>query len=79
MLRLIFEKEIFWRARIAIKEFKETIEENEGITDYFRECKKYLNHYAAVTNLDFLEVEEIKKLAFDYMVKIRETKLLKKN
>lgn len=64
---------------LAIKEFKETIEENEGITDYFRECKKYLNHYAAVTNLDFLEVEEIKKLAFDYMVKIRETKLLKKN
>ena len=44
----------------------------------FRECKKYLNHYAAVTTLDFLEPEEIQTLAYDYMVKLREQKQKRK-
>lgn len=63
---------------LAIRDFKELLDDNEGITEYFRECKKYLNHYAAVTTLDFLEVEEIQKLAFDYMVKLRDQKQKKK-
>lgn len=60
---------------MAIKDFKEVLSSNEGITDYFRECKKYLNHYAAVTSLEFLDSEEIRDLAFNYMVKLREKRL----
>ncbi len=59
---------------LAIKDFKDILGDNEGITEYFRECKKYLNHYAAVTTFDFLDAEEIRGLAFDYMVKLREQK-----
>lgn len=59
---------------LGIKQFKEELNENEGITEYFRECKKYLNHYGAVTNMNFLEPEEIQKLTYDYMVKLRESK-----
>lgn len=60
---------------LAIKDFKEIIGESEGITDYFRECKKYLNHYAAVTAMEFLDSEEIRDLAFNYMLKLREERL----
>lgn len=63
---------------LAIKDFKDLLGDNEGITEYFRECKKYLNHYAAVTTLDFLEPEEIRTLAFDYMVKLRDQKSRRK-
>lgn len=59
---------------LAIKDFKEELSANEGITDYFRECKKYLNHYAAVTTLEYLGSEEIRDLAFNYMMKLREEK-----
>ncbi|MFU0833938.1 MAG: LAGLIDADG-2 domain-containing protein [Oscillospiraceae bacterium] len=61
---------------LAIRDFRDKIG-NEGITDYFRECAKYLNHYAAVTNLDFLEPEEIKELALNYMDKLRDEKRVK--
>ena len=60
---------------MAIKDFKEEISDNEGITDYFRECKKYLNHYAAVTTLEFLDSDEIRDLAFNYRMNLREEKL----
>lgn len=59
----------------AIRDFKNEISENEGITNYFRECKKYLNHYAAVTVLESLDSGEIRDLAFNYMMKIRDEKL----
>lgn len=59
----------------AIKDFKEELGPNEGITEYFRECKKYLNHYAAVTTLEFLDSEEIHDLALTYMLNLREAKL----
>lgn len=59
---------------LAIKDFKNELGDNEGITKYFRECKKYLNHYAAVTTLEFLDSEEIRDLAFNYMMKLREDK-----
>ena len=59
---------------MAIRDFKNEIEDNEGITEYFRECKKYLNHYAAVTTLEFLDSDEIRDLAFNYMMKLREEK-----
>ena len=59
---------------MAIRDFKFEIGDNEGITEYFRECKKYLNHYAAVTTLEFLDSDEIRDLAFQYMMKLREEK-----
>lgn len=59
---------------LAIKDFQELIGDNEGITGYFRECKKYLNHYAAVTTLEFLEADEIHDLALNYMMQLRESK-----
>ena len=60
---------------MAIRDFKDVLGNNEGITDYFRECKKYLNHYAAVTTLEFLDSDEIRDLAFNYMIRLREKKL----
>ena len=60
---------------LAIRDFKEELSENEGITEYFRECKKYLNHYAAVTTLEFLDSDEIRDLAFNYMMKLREERM----
>lgn len=59
---------------LAIRDFKNTIADDEGIIEYFRECKKYLNHYAAVTVMDFLDVDEIRELAFNYMIRLREEK-----
>lgn len=44
----------------------------------FRECKKYLNRYAAVTTLEFLDSSEIRDLAFNYMMKLRGEKLREK-
>ncbi len=58
----------------AIKEFKYFLGVNEGITEYFRACNKYLNRYAAITNLDCLEPDEIKQIALAYMVRLREDK-----
>lgn len=59
---------------MAIKDFKNEIPNGEGITEYFRECKKYLNHYAAVTILESLTPEEIRDLAYKYMVNLRDEK-----
>ena len=58
----------------AIRDFRAVLDENEGISDYFRECKKYLNHYAAVTTLEFLNEDEIRDLAYNYMMKLRNEK-----
>ncbi|MBO7679055.1 MAG: hypothetical protein J6S75_05230, partial [Thermoguttaceae bacterium] len=59
---------------LAIRDFKTEIAGSEGITEYFRECKKYLNHYAAVTTLEFLEPKEIRDLAYNYMMRLRNEK-----
>lgn len=56
---------------LAIQEFRNMVEPNEGITDYFRECKKELNHYAAINIFDFLDFEDIKKLTLDTLIKVR--------
>lgn len=58
----------------AIRDFKTKISNGEGITDYFRECKKFLNHYGAVINLEFLSSEEIQNLALTYMKNLRNEK-----
>lgn len=58
---------------LAVRDFKDDIG-NEGITEYVRECNKYLNRYAAVTDLDFLEADEIRELAYSFMTKARENR-----
>ena len=50
----------------AIKEYKETRGE-KGLIKCFRACNKYLNRYAATATLDFLEAEEIKQIALNFM------------
>ncbi len=64
---------------LAIKDFKEIIGENEGITDYVRSANKFLNHYAANTTLELLEPEEIKELYLDKLVNTRKSFLEEKN
>ncbi len=59
---------------LAIKEFRDIIGEKEGITEYVRQCNKYLNRYAAVTTMELLDFEEIKNIALDNMVKQRSIK-----
>lgn len=59
---------------LAIRDFQKELSGREGITDYFRDCKKFLNHYAAVTTMEFLDVEEIRELAFNCMIRLREEK-----
>lgn len=64
---------------LAIKDFKDEVSDKEGITNYFRECKKYLNHYAAVTTLEFLDSSEIRDIAFSYMMKLRDARIEENN
>lgn len=60
---------------LALRDFKETVNPNEGIQKYFRECNKYLNHQAAINIFDYLEYEDIRKMTFEALVNAR--KLLK--
>lgn len=57
---------------LAIQEFKGMVGPNEGITDYFRECKKELNHYAAISIFDYLDFEDIKRITLETLIKVRE-------
>ena len=56
---------------LALKDFKELVGSKEGIDKYFRESNKILNRYAAINVFDFLDAEEIKKIAYDTLVKVR--------
>lgn len=56
---------------LALKEFKEILEPREGINQYFRMCNKILNQMAAVRKFDFLSDEEIKKITYDILIKLR--------
>jgi len=58
----------------AIKEFIEILGTSKGVSNYFRDCNKYLNRYAAVTNLDFLEPHEIKNIALEYLINLSKSK-----
>lgn len=57
---------------LAIQEFKGMVDPNDGITDYFRECKKELNHYAAISIFDYLDFEDIKKITLETLIKVRD-------
>jgi len=56
---------------LAVEDFRQTLNDNEGISGYYRYLKKYLNRYAAVTSLDALDEDDVRKLSLDYLNKIR--------
>ena len=49
-----------------------------GLQNTFRECKKYLNHDAAVRSYDMLSSEEIEEITFKYMLQGRDKLLAEK-
>lgn len=61
---------------LALEEFIERYGKKNVGMNYYRACRKYLNRYGAVTSIDFLNTEEIKNLAYNYMVEYREKNLL---
>lgn len=58
---------------LAMKDFKEVLGEREGMNQYFRECKKILNHTAAINMFDFLDSEDIRKITFETLVNVRKS------
>ena len=55
---------------LAIKDFREIVGPKKGINDYFRECKKELNHYAAISSFDYLDAEEIKSVTLNKLIEV---------
>lgn len=49
------------------------------MNQYFRDCKKILNHYAAINMFDFLGYEDIKAITLETLINIRNESLNKKN
>ena len=58
-------KGVLW----GIRDYIEEIGTSKGVADDFRKCKKYLNHYGAVTDLSFLTPEEMRDLTYNYLLK----------
>lgn len=56
---------------LAIKEFRGILGPREGINQYYRDCNKILNRYAAINMLDFLSSEDIRKITYDTLIKVR--------
>ena len=61
----------------GIRKYIEYIHSTIGVSDDFRECKKRLNQYAAVTNFDFLNYEDIEQITFETLLNIYKTKHIK--
>lgn len=55
----------------AVADLIPQLGKNEGISGYYRQLKKYLNRYGAVTSLDFLSEEDIYNLSMEYLQKQR--------
>jgi len=64
---------------LAIEDFKQTLGSNEGISGYYRHLKKYLNRYGAVTSLDALDENEVRKLSFDYLCKMKKIEIIEED
>ena len=56
---------------LAVQDFKAVISPRETVAKYFRDCKKQLNRYAAVSVFDYMDYEDIRKITFDTFVSIR--------
>lgn len=60
---------------LALEEFIGLYGKKNVGMNYYRACRKYLNRYGAVTSIDFLSTEEVKDLAYNFMVAYREKNL----
>ena len=56
---------------LAVQDFKEILGSKETVGKYFRDCKKQLNRYAAVSVFDFMSYDDIRKITFDTFVNVR--------
>ena len=54
----------------GIQNYIDEIGTDSGVASDFRECKKYLNHRAAVTNFDFLDSSDIEKMTYDFLINL---------
>lgn len=61
----------------GLRDYIEKIGKVSGVADDFRECKKYLNHYAAVADFDFLDYEDIEKITCESLTTIYKNKAMK--
>ena len=61
---------------LAVQDFKEVLGARETVGKYFRECKKQLNRYAAISVFDYLSVDDIRKMTYDTFVSVRKQALL---
>lgn len=57
---------------LAIEDFRDFMGTEKGMIPYFREASKSLNHFAAVTSLEFLEPEEIRMVFLGFLKKALE-------
>ena len=57
---------------LALQDFKNEIGQREGLDKYFRLCNRILNQMAAVNKFDFLDCEDIRKITFDTLMKVRD-------
>ncbi|MBD5086419.1 MAG: hypothetical protein HDT32_03565 [Clostridiales bacterium] len=55
---------------LAIQDFREIIGPKKGINDYFRKCKKELNHYAAISSFDYLDSEDIRDITLKKLIEV---------
>ena len=56
---------------LAIQDFKGILGSREAVSGYFRDCKKELNHYAAINVFDFLDSEDIRKITLETLIRVR--------
>lgn len=60
---------------LGVKRFSEDLGYGEGISNYYRALKKYLNRYSAVTSIDSLSTEEVMALSYEFLCTIRDRKI----
>lgn len=54
----------------GLRDYMDTIGTTRGLADEFRECKKYLNRWAAVTSFDYLDYKDIEAMTLQKLVDI---------
>jgi hypothetical protein len=61
---------------LAVRDFMQALENNGGISTYYRHLKKYMNRYGAVTSLDYLSEDEIRSISYNYLDGLRKKKII---
>lgn len=56
---------------LAVQDFKEVIGPKEGLSAYSRDFKKKIDRTATIKMFDYLDYDEIRKIAFDILCDVR--------